>query len=399
MQINDLVQNKNNINIFEDFTNFELEMAKIPDKYTVNADLLDATETTGLVYKWNKKNQNWDYNIKGSKPGTWKSRFWTPLQPGPSEDDQGNPFLDKDGKQQYTKYTRAWRHYVEKAGREIDLKKDDAKPATDTKPIPNEKEFTYPKGGDTTYVFDNTKNAWFKKGTKTYIDKNSLLNATLMAQFGFKPDGETELDPTSKERFLNWMGTKLPKFLAKGGSLGQDSQVSARNIGGRQGGKLGDLLGRILISNGKLPNAITNMFFGPEKQVGDKTDEPGENEPKAGNKRPPKPEYEPTYKPSKPSTGMSNSYDVNTMELRQRINFALRNEKTNRRVNTQTGSNEYIDPYKMMDLKNNATDEEIKQRWKILSQMYHPDKGSDGEVFKMVNSAYKQIKFMRPGIK
>ena len=45
MQINDLVQNKNNINIFEDFTNFELEMAKIPDKYTVNADLLDARKS------------------------------------------------------------------------------------------------------------------------------------------------------------------------------------------------------------------------------------------------------------------------------------------------------------------------------------------------------------------
>lgn len=392
MQINDLVQNKNNIKIFEDFTNFELEMAKIPDKYKVDADLTDDTETSGLVYRWNKKNQNWDFNIKGSKEDTWKSRFWTPLQPEPSEDDEGNPFLDKNGKQQYTKYTRRWRHYVEKAGREIDQKKDNARPATDTKPIPNEKEFTYPKNGNDTYVFDNIKNAWFKKGTKIYVDKNSLLNATLMAQFGFKPDGETELDPTSKERFLNWVSTKLPPFLAKGGKLGQDSQVSARNFGGRQGGKLGDLLGRILISNGKLPNAITNMFFGPEKQVGG-DDEEGNDGPKAGDQRPPK--HEPTYKPG---TDI-NPYNVDSMELRQRINFAVRNEKTNTRLNTQTGSNEYIDPYKMMDLKRDATDEEIKQRWKILSQMYHPDKGQDGETFKRINSAYKQIKLMKPGIK
>jgi hypothetical protein len=400
MQINDLIQKKNNINVFEDFTNFELEMAKIPDGHEEEGDLTDVDEPENIVYKWDKKLQNWSYNIKVKSDADSGDRFqnkkWIYLTPQPSQDDEGKPFLDKDGKQQKTKYSRRWRHYVEKAGREIDRKKDDSKPAIETQPIKDKQTFKY---GKQEYIYDNKLNLWFNKSTKQQVDKNSLLNATLMANYGFKPDGQRELDPTYKEQFLTWVTKGLPDWLKKGGRLGQDSQVSARNFGGRRGGEVGDLLGRLLISKDlNLPGKITDMLFGPKPQTKPQqpTGQSGDPTTKGTSERPPEDEQEPN---DKPSTGMSNPYDVNTMELRQKINFALRNEKTNTKVNTQTGSKEYIDPYKMMDLKNNATDEEIKQRWKILSQMYHPDKGSDGEVFKMVNSAYNQIKLMRPGIK
>ena len=85
MQINDLVQNKNNIKIFEDFTNYDLEMAKIPNGFTTDGDLSDSSEPAGIVYKWMKKEQNWQWNIKVNSPKSpkgykWKNYTWTSLK-------------------------------------------------------------------------------------------------------------------------------------------------------------------------------------------------------------------------------------------------------------------------------------------------------------------------------
>ena len=320
MQINDLVQNKNNIKIFEDFTNYDLEMAKIPNGFTTDGDLSDSSEPAGIVYKWMKKEQNWQWNIKVNSPKSpkgykWKNYTWTSLKQGPSEDDQGNPYLDKDGKQQQTKYTRRWRHYVEQAGREIDLKQDKAAPATTTKPIPNEKAFTY---GQVTYIFDDLKKAWFNKGTKVYVNKNSLLNATLMANFGFKPDGESELDPTYKEKFLSWVGKQLPDWLSKGGRLGQDSQVSARNVGGRRGGEIGDLLGRLSIANGNFPSWLTNKILGPSSELS-KGPEDKKQDTKGGDQRPPQPPQD-TPPETLPDTTIPNDSDGRVYKALLRAN-------------------------------------------------------------------------------
>jgi len=530
MQINDLIQKKNNINVFEDFTNFELEMAKIPDGHTEDGDLTDKEEPINIVYKWDKRLQNWSYNIKTEKtPGQgdrFKNKKWIFLKPQPSEDDEGNPFLDKDGKQRLTKYSRRWRHYVEKAGREIDRKKGDTKPAIETQPIKDKQTFKY---GKQEYIYDNKLNLWFNKSTKQKVDKNSLLNATLMANYGFKPDGQRELDPTYKEQFLTWVTKGLPDWLKKGGRLGQDSQVSARNFGGRRGGEIGDLLGRLLIapgSGGGLPGKITDMLFGPKPKPEQKKGESGDNTTKGTQTRPPgsDPEqndnsttnlvpysYEPIPNDKKgqdyknllrgQSTDLSgkrdlsilsmksgdkaklkvvNTNDVNVndifyyigqedsgkpgqwikgtvkvkpqpnsevitvmtahspagfplkswkmyipfdsettpadynarskdgakrdissfskgysgidkMELRQKIKLAVRNIRFNRKM-TPSGQNLFSDPYKMLGLKQDATDQEVDRNFKALSSMYHPDKeGGDEELFKIIVSARDQI--------
>ena len=80
------------------------------------------------------------------------------------------------------------------------------------------------------------------------------LNATLFAEHGWKPNGEEPLPQGMKDKFLGFIASQLPKWLTKGGALGQDSKVSARNIGGVYGGKWGDLLGR-------MANAGLDNFF------------------------------------------------------------------------------------------------------------------------------------------
>ena len=48
-----------------------------------------------------------------------------------------------------------------------------------------------------------------------------------------------------------------------------------------------------------------------------------------------------------------------------------------------------MNPYNILDLPNNASDEEIKKKFRILAQRYHPDRaGGDEEKFKQVNLAY-----------
>jgi len=48
-----------------------------------------------------------------------------------------------------------------------------------------------------------------------------------------------------------------------------------------------------------------------------------------------------------------------------------------------------MNPYTELDLRTTATPEEIKQRYRTLAQMYHPDKGGDEELFKRIKLAYE----------
>ena len=54
------------------------------------------------------------------------------------------------------------------------------------------------------------------------------------------------------------------------------------------------------------------------------------------------------------------------------------------------------DPYKVLGVSPNATDEEIKQAYRRLAKKYHPDRNpGDAEAAKkmqQVNDAYDQIK-------
>ena len=48
-----------------------------------------------------------------------------------------------------------------------------------------------------------------------------------------------------------------------------------------------------------------------------------------------------------------------------------------------------MNPYTELDVSVTASPEEIKQRYRTLAQMHHPDKGGDEEVFKRIKLAYE----------
>lgn len=62
----------------------------------------------------------------------------------------------------------------------------------------------------------------------------------------------------------------------------------------------------------------------------------------------------------------------------------------------------YQDPYSVLGVSPNASDEEIKKAYRALARKYHPDKYTDsdladlaGEKMKEVNAAYEEIQKMR----
>lgn len=51
-----------------------------------------------------------------------------------------------------------------------------------------------------------------------------------------------------------------------------------------------------------------------------------------------------------------------------------------------------IDPYTILGLPHSASVDEVKQRYRRLSYIYHPDKeGGYGEAMTLLNNAYQQI--------
>ena len=50
-----------------------------------------------------------------------------------------------------------------------------------------------------------------------------------------------------------------------------------------------------------------------------------------------------------------------------------------------------MDPYKVLGVSKNATDDEIKKQYRNLSKKYHPDKGGDEEKFKEISEAYEKL--------
>ena len=48
-----------------------------------------------------------------------------------------------------------------------------------------------------------------------------------------------------------------------------------------------------------------------------------------------------------------------------------------------------MNPYDELGLSSDATDEEIKQKYRELAHEHHPDKGGDEEIFKRIKAAYE----------
>lgn len=51
-----------------------------------------------------------------------------------------------------------------------------------------------------------------------------------------------------------------------------------------------------------------------------------------------------------------------------------------------------MDPYKVLGLKSNASEDEVRKAYKKLSMKHHPDRGGDEAKFKEINEAYSMIK-------
>lgn len=76
--------------------------------------------------------------------------------------------------------------------------------------------------------------------------------------------------------------------------------------------------------------------------------------------------------------------------------------------NAFTQSRNHKDPYKVLGITKDATDEEVKKAYRRMAMKYHPDRVAGmseemqrnaAEQMKEINEAYEQIKSLRPGIK
>jgi DnaJ-class molecular chaperone len=50
-----------------------------------------------------------------------------------------------------------------------------------------------------------------------------------------------------------------------------------------------------------------------------------------------------------------------------------------------------MDPFNVLGVNRNSTEDEIKKQYRKLAMLHHPDKGGDSEKFKQVNDAYYKI--------
>ena len=48
-------------------------------------------------------------------------------------------------------------------------------------------------------------------------------------------------------------------------------------------------------------------------------------------------------------------------------------------------------PYRILGLNKDASKEEIKEAYKKLAKLHHPDKGGNEEMFKLIKSAYELL--------
>lgn len=66
-----------------------------------------------------------------------------------------------------------------------------------------------------------------------------------------------------------------------------------------------------------------------------------------------------------------------------------------REVNSLKGkvksTDDLMGSYLILGLKSTATKEEVRKRYKVLANLYHPDKSGSNEFMKRINDAYRSI--------
>lgn len=84
---------------------------------------------------------------------------------------------------------------------------------------------------------------------------------------------------------------------------------------------------------------------------------------------------------------------IDSRTIREAINFVkLIYDIGNSFSQGYPGDPEASNPYELLGLSPRSTDEEIKQRYRQLAVVWHPDKkGGDEEAMKRLNKAYEEI--------
>ena len=209
---------------------FEADMAQIPNTYKLDTQETVDGKSEPVVYKWNKQAQTW---LKGAnKQANGRFTSWTPI---PTQ----LVTHSKTKKEYQTKYSDLWKELTDNAISKLSNtnRKKTKDPATKTAPIQHEKKS---KIGKTEYIYDEFKNQWFSLSTKSPVNIGSEAHAILMSINGYQPDGKTPLAPGLVKSMIDMLNKEM------GGPLGVASQDKAKTWLGRQTGKVGDGLGRLL---------------------------------------------------------------------------------------------------------------------------------------------------------
>lgn len=96
--------------------------------------------------------------------------------------------------------------------------------------------------------------------------------------------------------------------------------------------------------------------------------------------------------------GLVNTAQINVLREFQ-VKLAQLQEDTNKRIQDLSekskGAAGTLDPYTILGVRPDSTQEEVERAYKKKSAKVHPDKGGKHEDMVLVNAAYKAIKQVR----
>jgi DnaJ-class molecular chaperone len=84
---------------------------------------------------------------------------------------------------------------------------------------------------------------------------------------------------------------------------------------------------------------------------------------------------------------------IDSKTIKEAINFVRLIYSIGNSVSQGVGTIQVVsNPYEVLGISPRATNEELKQRYRQLAKVWHPDQqGGDEEAMKRLNAAYKEI--------